>query len=72
MKITENGQNKWQVESDSGNTYDVALQTKLDEMGSMFFRWACTCPSRKYPCKHALAVADATAVVDAQAEERVE
>lgn len=66
MKITEMGNNRWRVDSDSGKTYNVRLRTKLDAAGSMYFEWECDCPSRKYPCKHALAVEAATHGVDDQ------
>jgi uncharacterized Zn finger protein len=72
VEITETGRNTWAVKSDSGNTYTVRLRTKLDEMGSMYFRWECDCPSRKYPCKHALAVEAQTEAVDEEAAERVQ
>jgi len=72
MKITETGRNRWNVLSDSGNTYAVRLRTCLDECGSMYFRWECDCPSRKRPCKHALAVEAATDAADDQAAERID
>lgn len=56
MVITETGRNKWAVVSNSGMAYTVRYQTKLDRMGCMYFVWSCSCPSRKYPCKHALEV----------------
>ena len=71
MGITEAGRNRWSVLSDSGNTYNVRFRTHLDAGGSMYFRWECDCPSRKYPCKHALAVEADTDAVDEQASERV-
>lgn len=72
MTITEVAPRKWSVESDSGNTYEVRLRTKLDELGSMYFQWECDCPSRKHPCKHALAVEAQTDAVDDEAAERIE
>jgi len=71
MTVTELGRNRWSVLSDtSGKTYTVRLRTRLDECGSMYFRWECDCPSRK-TCKHIRVVEEATSAVDAQAEERV-
>jgi len=72
MQITQTGPNRWDVLSDSGNTYTVRLLTKLDGGGSMYFVWTCTCPSRKRPCKHALAVEAEHPAVDEQAAERIE
>ena len=71
MIITENGNNTWSVKSDSGKTYEVRFLTKIDALGGMYFKWQCSCPSRKYPCKHALAVEAETNGVDAQVEERI-
>lgn len=52
---------RWQVESEShpGTWYNVRSSTKLDEMGSMYFKMTCDCPSRKHPCKHIIAIEDA-------------
>ena len=74
MKITKSPTtaNRWRVVSDSGETYGVALLARLNQMGSMYFKWSCTCPSRKQPCKHALAVEQALESVDEQAMERIE
>ena len=72
MEITGTGKNTWDVASPSGNTYHVSMQTKLDAGGSMFFRWSCDCPSRKYPCKHAVAVEAGTDSVDEQSQERTD
>lgn len=43
------------VKSPSGNTYEVAVQTRLDGMGSMYFRRSCSCPARRR-CVHVDAV----------------
>ena len=72
MEITNTGRNTWAVRSDSGNTYEVQLRTQLDDMGSMYSAWTCDCPSRKHPCKHALAVEADTAAVDEPAAERID
>ena len=72
MDINYIGNNRWNVKSGSGNMYGVRFATKLDELGGMYFRWECDCPSRKYPCKHALAVEAATDSPDAQAAERIQ
>lgn len=52
--IDETGGN-YRVLSQTGQTYVVANKTCLDECGSMFFRWNCTCPARKQ-CRHIDAV----------------
>jgi uncharacterized Zn finger protein len=70
MKITETGNNRWSVESDSGKVYEVRLRTRLDEMGSMFFTWECNCPSRQHPCKHCRAVGAEYPPYDDEAGER--
>ena len=70
MRISNAGNNRWSVLSDSGNTYTVRLRTCLDEMGSMYFRWQCTCPARGH-CKHITAVEAETEPVDEQAAERI-
>lgn len=59
MQITQNSNGDYEVLSDSGKQYDVTLKTKLDEMGSMYFVWKCTCQAFKFrsgECKHILAV----------------
>ena len=71
MEIMEIGRNRWSVLSDGGNTYDVRLRARLDAMGSMYFAWECSCPSRERPCKHARAVEAATESADEQAAERI-
>ncbi len=43
------------VRSLSGKTYSVDSKTKLDEMGSMYFKLTCTCPARGH-CRHIEAV----------------
>lgn len=45
----------WTVQSASGSTYHVASKPCLDEMGSMYFRWTCSCPARGR-CRHIDAV----------------
>lgn len=45
----------WEVDSDSGNTYEVRSVTKLDGCGSMYFQWTCSCPARRR-CRHIDAV----------------
>ncbi len=71
MKINVVRNNNWDVFSTSGKTYRVRFLTKLDNMGCMYFVWSCNCPSRKYPCKHALAVEAMTESMDEQAAERI-
>ena len=71
MEITQTGNNRWSVLSDSGRTYEVRLLTRLDEMGSMYFVWRCSCPSRQSPCKHVRAVNEEYPAIDEQADERV-
>ena len=72
MKITEivSGK-KWEVHSDSGNTYEVRHIMRMDEMGSLYFVWTCDCPARKR-CKHIAAVEEEWEAVDAQSDERDE
>jgi len=53
--IRERDDDGYDVESVSGNTYRVMSHTRLDEMGSMYFTWSCTCPARKR-CRHIDAV----------------
>ena len=72
MKIINKNKNTWNIEGDSGSNYTVKLRTCLDEMGSMFFKWECDCPSRKKPCKHVLFIESQTNAMDEQAEERFE
>ena len=72
MKITKVGRYRWQVLSDSGNTYDVGRWPKMDILGSMYLRWECSCPSRQRPCKHVRAVVADTEAADAQAAERIQ
>ena len=73
MKITETDRG-WDVLSDSGKTYEVRRETRLDEMGSMYFEMTCTCPSRKRPCKHVIAVEESDSAEDLpdEIQERIE
>jgi len=72
MEIVETRKNEWSILSDSGNIYTVKMETKLDSMGSMYFRWNCDCPSRKQPCKHQIAIQNKYCATDDQAGEREE
>ena len=67
LKCTE-----WDVLSDSGKTYRVKITTMLDEMGCMYFKWTCNCPSRKSPCKHIIAVDEEYPPLDDEVGERCE
>lgn len=46
---------EFEVVSNSGSTYIVKSITKLDEMGSMYFKYECNCPAWKR-CRHINAV----------------
>ena len=70
MRITKTSQNHWDIESESGKTYQVRLLTKLDLLGSIYFVWRCSCSSHQNPCKHALAVESEWQAVDEEAAER--
>ena len=61
----------WDVESQThpGQFYQVKQQTRLDEMGSMYFTMSCNCPSRKHPCKHVDAVVQARYEAELAAED---
>ena len=45
------------VESQSGKSYTASLRTRMDNLGSMYATWYCTCPARK-GCHHIMAVVD--------------
>ena len=38
----------------SGKTYTVTTETRLDELGSMYFKMKCSCPAGRYGrnCHH--------------------
>lgn len=67
------GKNEWAVQGSRGDEYTVRYQTKLDELGSLFFVWTCDCPAgrRGRNCKHVQAVQAGTQGT-AEAESRTE
>jgi len=71
MEIKNIAPGKWNVHSDSGNTYTVQMETKFRRYdGGIYFQWSCTCPSRKHPCKHVIAVNNEYPPIDDEAGER--
>jgi len=49
--LTGRAANGFSVVSESGSTYTVTLVESLDSMGSLRFRWRCSCPARGR-CRH--------------------
>jgi hypothetical protein len=53
IRVTDAG---WDVDSKSGNTYEVRSVTRRDRtVGGVYFQWRCSCPARRR-CRHIDAV----------------
>ena len=63
--VSIEGDGPWRVLSSSGQEYTVDSKTKLDERGSMYFTWHCTCSARKR-CHHIDAVEEMRRSVEAE------
>ena len=53
--IVDAGNDAWTIHSASGAEYTVCRTTKMDQCGSYYQSWMCSCPSRKR-CRHIDAV----------------
>lgn len=60
MQLTEKTSGHWQVESDSGSTYEVRFLGRGEDESELL-RWSCDCPAGAHGkrCKHQVAVAEA-------------
>jgi len=58
IKQIENGYDV--TSGKSGKTYTVTTETRLDEIGSMYFKMSCSCPAGQHGrnCHHITSVED--------------